>query len=81
MAQPAKNISPARVVIRAFDNASRLADLLGLDRSTVGRWDAPEIKGGTDGDVPGKYHRRILELARERKIKLTADEIIFGRTG
>jgi hypothetical protein len=71
--------SPADIVIERFGGVRPLARLLELNHSSVARWPAPKTKRGSGGLVPSQYHRRLLDLARERGIELSASELIFGR--
>lgn len=49
-----------------------MAHLLGLDPSAVSRWRSM-------GRIPSSHQRKVLELAWERGIDLTAHDLIFGR--
>lgn len=70
--------TPADVVISKFGGVRPLARLLEKDPSTIHRWRMPAARGGLDGRVPSVAQQRLLELARERGISLTADELING---
>ena len=65
-------IRPAEVAVQAFGTARKMAHLLGIDPSAVSRWRSL-------GHIPSAHQRRVLELAWERGIDLTAHDIIFGR--
>jgi hypothetical protein len=65
-------ITPAELVIGAFNGVRATARELGCDPSAVSRWKKT-------GLIPGSYQRRILELAWERGVDLTAHDLIFGR--
>lgn len=56
----------ASIVIGKFGTACKLAKLLKVCDSTVYRWDYPKAQGGSDGIIPGKALRRILELAAKQ---------------
>ena len=73
-------MSPADIVIARFDGVRPLARLLGKDPSTIHRWRMPAAKGGLDGRVPSVVQVRLMDLARERGVALTADELINGST-
>jgi len=64
--------SPATVAITAFGGVRATARLLGVDASAVSRWQR-------SGLVPAQHQRRLLELAADQRIWLTAQDIIFGR--
>lgn len=69
---------PADIVISRFQGVRPLARLLGKDPSTIHRWRMPAAKGGLDGRVPSQVQVRLLELAKEHGVDLTADELISG---
>jgi transposase-like protein len=69
---------PADIVIFRFGGVRALARLLGKDPSTIHRWRMPADKGGLAGRVPSMSQARLLELAQEHGIALTADELIAG---
>ncbi len=50
----------------------------GLNKSTVWRWAQPSPVG-TDGIVPSRYHRPLMQLAQRLGRRLTADDLVFGR--
>ena len=71
-------MTPADIVIARFEGVRPLARLLGKDPSTIHRWKMPASKGGLDGRVPSSVQVRLLDLAREGGIALTAEELING---
>lgn len=68
-------ITPAQLVKEKFCSASEVARILGLDRSTVSRWQVCASLGGTGGRVPQKYWAQLIAAAKARKIKLTVQEL------
>lgn len=72
-------MTPADIVISRFEGARALARLLGRDPSSVHRWRMPASKGGLDGRVPSALQLPLLELAQQRGIALTAEELISGK--
>ncbi|CAB4199742.1 hypothetical protein UFOVP1356_6 [uncultured Caudovirales phage] len=71
-------MTPADIVISRFEGVRPLARLLGKDPSTIHRWRQPAAKGGSDGRVPSAAQVRLLSLAKELGVALTADELING---
>lgn len=71
-------MTPADIVISRFNGARELARLLGKDPSTIHRWRMPAEKGGLAGRVPSAAQVKLLGLARERGIDLTAEDLIHG---
>lgn len=49
-----------------------MARLLGRDPSAISRWKL-------NGRIPSSQQKKVLELAWERGIDLTAHDLIFGR--
>lgn len=64
--------SPVDLVIEQFGGVRKLARAIGRDPAAVSRWK----KLGT---VPTAVQRRILEVAWERGMDVTAHDMIFGR--
>lgn len=71
-------MTPADIVIARFNGVRPLARLLGKDPSTIHRWRMPAAKGGLDGRVPSAAQVRLLALAAEKGVPLSADELISG---
>lgn len=61
---------PASVVIELF-GVRPLARKLDLTPGAVSKWQG-------SGYVPSKYHEKLLELAREMRLRLTADMLVSG---
>ena len=68
--------TPAHTVIARFGGSGPLSRRLGLDRSAVHRWALPKTRGGTGGLVPGRHHRRLLALAADEGVALSAADLI-----
>lgn len=67
-----KRETPYQVVVRKFGGVRKLATALGIENHTsVLRW-----KGR--GLVPAHHQEKVLTVAKERGIHLTAEEVIFG---
>ena len=71
-------MTPAEIVISRFGGVRELARLMNKDPSTVWRWQAPVAQGGMGGRIPSTAQARLLGMARERGIPLTADELVIG---
>jgi hypothetical protein len=69
-------LDPAHTILSRFGGSGPLGRRLGLDRSAVHRWALPKSRGGADGLVPAKYHRRLLALAAAEGIALSADDLV-----
>ena len=64
--------TPVELAIDMFGGVRKLARALGRDPAAVSRWQK-------SGVVPTSVQRRLLELAWERNINITAHDIVFGR--
>lgn len=61
---------PADVVIDLF-GVRPLARVLDVTPGAVAHW-------RDSGLVPSKYHERLMTLAKQRKVKLTTDMLVYG---
>jgi hypothetical protein len=68
-----QNTTPVELAIELFGGVRKLARMIDRDPAAVSRWRKA-------GAVPTSVQRRMLEVAWERGIDLTAHDIIFGRT-
>lgn len=66
------SIRPADLAVQALGGVRAMARLLGRDPSAISRWKL-------NGRIPSSQQQRVLELAWERGIDLTAHDLIFGR--
>lgn len=69
-------ITPGQLVNYRLSRAV-VCRALGVSESTVWRWAQPAPKG-TDGLVPSRYHKPLLQLARELDVPLTPAELVLG---
>lgn len=60
------------MAVRAFGGNRKLARALGCDAANVSRW----LKTGI---IPGARIPKILVLAKERNLDLTAEDLCSGR--
>ena len=65
--------TPYEILISEFGGVRSLARAIGRDPGSVNKW----RKG--DGTIPSSIQRKVLETAWDMGIKITADDIIFGR--
>jgi hypothetical protein len=61
---------PAEVVIALF-GVRPLARMLDVTPGAVAHW-------RDTGLVPSKYHERLMSLAKQRRLKLTTDMLVYG---
>lgn len=69
--------TPADKAINAFGGVRALARALERNPSSVVRWRKPKDEGGSAGAVPSALQGRILSMARERGLNLTAEDLIL----
>lgn len=75
-----KGLEPAASIVALFQGAPAVARITGRDPSRVYRWMLPAHKGGTDGEIPAKARRRLLEYAREHNIPLKPEAFIASES-
>jgi hypothetical protein len=73
--------SAARRIIEAFGGEAAVARAVGVHLSRVYRWTYPPARGGSGGRVPQRHHQRILTLARERGLALSAADLVEHEAG
>jgi len=69
--------TPADKCITAFGGVRALARALERNPSSVVRWRKPKDEGGSAGAVPSSLQGRILAMAQERGLSLTAEDMIL----
>jgi hypothetical protein len=72
------NTACYRVAMK-FGGFPALAQAIGVTRTTPYGWNAPKTEsrphsGG--GDIPHKYHKRILNEARDRRISIKPGDLV-----
>lgn len=65
-------MTPAQYVIYVFKGVRATARAVGRTPSSVSKWQK--------GRIPSGAHRKILDVARERGLDLTPDDLVYGRT-
>lgn len=70
---------PARTVIEKLGGFRAVADMLGKDVTRIYRWTYPKERGGTEGHVPAKDARRLIDIARTEGLDLSPSDF-FPRT-
>lgn len=73
--------SIAQRVIGKFGGINEVAEILDVDRAWVNRWLFPGDKRGTNGTIPAKHHRALLDAANARGIPLTLDDFFETADG
>ena len=65
-------MTPVEIAISEFGGVRKLARALGRDPAAVSRWKK-------QGTVPTTVQRMLLTTAWDLGLKITADDLIFGR--
>lgn len=74
-----KQLTPAECAYEAFGGVRETARALGLTFGTVSRWRQSRHRQLSPGSIPQHHIKLLLERAKERNIRLTLEELIFGR--
>lgn len=69
-------MEPARKIIEKLGGPKVVAGITGRASAAPYRWTYGTDKGGTGGLIPQRYHRALLDYARENDIPLTAEEFL-----
>lgn len=69
--------TPADKCIEAFGGVRALARALERNPSSIVRWRKPKDEGGSNGAIPSGLQGRILAMATERGLNLTAEDLIL----
>jgi hypothetical protein len=68
------SIEPAYRTITMLGGKTAVARELGLSPSTVSRWCTPQ-PAGTGGNIPTRYWRQLLAMAKQQKIELAYTDL------
>jgi hypothetical protein len=69
-------MEPAATIIEKLGGYRAVSAALGVAYTAPYRWTYPRERGGTDGRVPAKYHRVLLDLAAESGVELSAADLV-----
>ncbi len=68
----------ADLVITEIGSVRKTAKLLGIDPAKVTKWRWPPERKGSGGNIPKAYKTRILDLAEEMGLDITAEDLVRG---
>lgn len=71
--------SPGEYAVHVFGGVKKLARILGMEPTNISRWQRSRHEGGPRGLIPNKKQKVVLDIAKERGLDLTAEDIIYGR--
>lgn len=64
-------MEPAKTIIKMLGGEAAVSKITGTAYTAPYRWQHPRAKGGTDGLIPQRYHRTLLDAARAQNVPLT----------
>lgn len=71
--------TPAEKAIAAFGSPQALAEAIDRNVARIYRWTYPASRGGTGGRIPGSALHDVLDAAKKRGLKLSADDLLGTR--
>lgn len=69
-------MEPAATIIRNLGGEAVVAAILGMAYTAPYRWQHAKEKGGTGGLIPQRHHRALLDYAKQKGVKLRADDFL-----
>lgn len=69
-------MNPASQIIARLGGEAQVASITGTAYTAPYRWQASRQKGGANGLIPQRHHRKLLDYARSNGIALTAEEFL-----
>jgi hypothetical protein len=63
-------------MIAKFGGHEELANALGVNVVQVYRWTYPKDRKGTDGRIPDRHFRTLLQVAKQRGIKINRADLV-----
>jgi hypothetical protein len=72
-------MEPAQTIIAKLGGPGIVAGVVKVHRTRVSNWKRPRKRGGTNGVIPQRHHRSLLDYAAERSIELHAEDFLAPR--
>lgn len=72
-------MDPASKIVAALGGEAKVAEITGTALTAPYRWQHEKAKGGTDGLIPQRHHRALLDFAEENGIRLSAEDFLAPR--
>jgi putative alpha-1,2-mannosidase len=70
-------MEPASSIIQKLGGEAVVAEITATAYTAPYRWQYPVEKKGTGGRIPQRHHPALLDYARKKGIKLSADEFVM----
>lgn len=71
-----ERLEPAAGIIKRLGGEAVVREITGCGVSTPYGWQYPRDRGGTDGLIPQRHHRKLLDYAKSNGIGLTAEDFL-----
>jgi transposase-like protein len=68
--------SPAEKIVERLGGSTKVAAIVGVNRTQVWRWRREKEAGGTGGLIPHQHYAKLLAYAQEHGIPLTGDDFM-----
>lgn len=72
-------MDPASTIIKKLGGEAKVADITGTAFTAPYRWQQAKCKGGSNGLIPQRHHRSLLDYAHANDIPLVAEEFLPPR--
>jgi hypothetical protein len=69
-------MNPASDIVRKLGGPEVVSRITETASTAPYRWQHAKEKGGTGGLIPQRYHRLLLDYAKENAIDLTAEDFL-----
>jgi hypothetical protein len=73
------HLTPAEYVVEIFGGVRKAGVALGRTASSISKWKKSDKNGGCGGRVPSRMQEVVLQVARIKKLDITAEDLINGR--
>ena len=72
-------MKPADYIIHIFGGVRPTARALNRAPSSVTAWRWPRKRKGLNHTIPSALHQKILKIAKDEGLDITASDLIYGR--
>lgn len=69
-------MEPAKTIIERLGGTDAVARITCTASTAPYRWQYARDKGGTNGLIPQRYHRVLLDYAEQHSIRLNAEDFL-----
>lgn len=67
------HLEPAASIIKKLGGYAKVTEILGCGKTAPYSWTYPRSSGGTDGQIPQRHHRPLLDYASKNNIDLRSE--------